>query len=442
MVSYLSMDLSRIRPRGGVLPSYVSAPFSTSTMLLSLLGILASSGGCLEERSRIRYQPTSMRSAPAFVCATGALSLPAQCGRPLALIRHASKASGEEEEAVWPGLARYSWAMPSHVKDSNVDASQLADHMLEIGAASASLVPEKPIDVTADKDFARSGKISLKSDRSGGCNNIEFWIFEYSGEVPTDTDKQAESLVREVLGSLCPDENISDQGSLNRIIDTDDDIVPDDDLSSDAIHVSDGTQTLRINGVNLSILSSLDSKWAFGDGLHPSTSLSIRGLEDFAGEYWASEQPFSLLDYGCGSGILTLVGLALGADIAASASVDISDDALFLTKENLRRNKHIINQSETVQVLKSLDDGRGNWEGSFDIVVANIPSNTLAVLLPTLTRALKDGAGVVLCSGYPTTEVEKVTKTANDCGLDEEIARRRYESGWVLQVFGAGRSTS
>ena len=442
MVSYLSMDLSRIRPRGGVLPSYVSAPFSTSTMLLSLLGILASSGGCLEERSRIRYQPTSMRSAPAFVCATGALSLPAQCGRPLALIRHASKASGEEEEAVWPGLARYSWAMPSHVKDGDVDVSQLADHMLDFGAASASLVPEKPIDVTADKDFARSGKISLKSDRSGGCNNIEFWIFEYSGEVPTDTDKQAESLVREVLGSLCPDENISDQGSLNRIIDTDDDIVPDDDLSSDAIHVSDGTQTLRINGVNLSILSSLDSKWAFGDGLHPSTSLSIRGLEDFAGEYWASEEPFSLLDYGCGSGILTLVGLALGADVAASASVDISDDALFLTKENLRRNKHIINQSETVQVLKSLDGGRGNWEGSFDIVVANIPSNTLTMLLPTLTRALKDGAGVVLCSGYPTTEVEKVTKTANDCGLDEEIARRRYESGWVLQVFGAGRSTT
>ena len=332
--------------------------------------------------------------------------------------------------------------MPPHVNDSDIDVSQLADHMLELGAASASLVPEKPIDVTADKDFARSGKISLKSDRSGGCN-IEFWIFEYSREDPTDTDKQAESLVRDVLGSLClVDITVSDIGSLNRITDTDD-AVPDDDLSSDAI--SDGAQTLRINGVDLSILSSLDSKWAFGDGLHPSTSLSIRGLEDFAGEYWASEQPFSLLDYGCGSGILTLVGLALGADIAASASVDISDDALFLTEENLRRNEHITNQSETVQVLKSLDGGRDNWEGSFDVVVANIPSNTLAMLLPTLTRALKDGkdgAGVVLCSGYPTTELEKVRKAANDCGLDEEMARRRYESGWVLQVFGAGRSTS
>ena len=332
--------------------------------------------------------------------------------------------------------------MPPHVNDSDIDVSQLADHMLERGAASASIVPEKPIDVTADKDFARSGKISLNSDRSGGCN-IEFWIFEYSREDPTDTDKQAESLVRDVLGSLCLVDIISDQGdigSLNRITDTDDGIVPDDDLSSDAI--SDGAQTLRINGVDLSILSSLDSKWAFGDGLHPSTSLSIRGLEDFAGEYWASEQPFSLLDYGCGSGILTLVGLAFGADIAASASVDISDDALFLTEENLRRNEHITNQSETVQVLKSLDGGRDNWEGSFDVVVANIPSNTLAMLLPTLTRALKDGAGVVLCSGYPTTELEKVRKAANDCGLDEERARRRYESGWVLQVFGAGRSTS
>ena len=149
--------------------------------------------------------------------------------------------------------------------------------MLELGAASVSVVPEKPIDVTADKDFARSGKISLKS------NNIEFWMFEYSREDPTDTDKQAESLVRDVLESLCPDGMISDirvAGDINRIIDSDDGIVPDDDLSSDAI--SDETQTLRINGVDLSILSSLDSKWAFGDGLHPSTSLSIRGLEDFA----------------------------------------------------------------------------------------------------------------------------------------------------------------
>mmetsp|Transcript_29434 Transcript_29434/g.85630 ORF Transcript_29434/g.85630 Transcript_29434/m.85630 type:complete len:411 (+) Transcript_29434:249-1481(+) len=410
-----------------------------------------------------------MSSALAFVGATaGAVSLPAPCGiahsfelrRPLALgfllvvsrpshaprsparifrrtiIRHAS---GGEEEEKWPGFARYSWTIPSHVRDSSADVSQIADLMLEFGAASASIVPASPIDVTSDEEFAKTGKISIKGDGSSSSDwcIIEFWIFEYNGEDPPDAVVQAESLVRDVLASLCPDDMISDPGDIHRIIDDGHIIVPDDDLSLDA--TTDGAQTLRINGVDLSILSSLDNKWAFGDGLHASTTLPIRGLEEFFAGDWASEQPPSLLDYGCGSGILTLVGLALGADNVTS--VDISDDALFLTKENLRRNEHIVNYCKTVQVLKSLDDGSGNWEGSFDVVVANIPSNTLTMLVPTLARALKDGTGVVLTSGYPTTELENVAKAANDCGLDEEMARRRYESGWVLQVFGVGRSS-
>jgi ribosomal protein L11 methylase PrmA len=355
-----------------------------------------------------------------------------------------ASASGEGEEwerEIWPGFARYAWTISPHLRDI-VDTSQLADLMLEFGAASASVVPANPIDVADDETFARTGKISLMGKSSPlDCSAIEFWILEYDGEDMADTNIQANSLARDVLASLVSDEEdaTSNLGKIHRILADDrGSIVPDGGPTLDV--KPDGAQTLKVNGIDLSILSSLDSKWAFGDGLHPSTSLSIQGLEDFAFD-WSSEQPFSLLDYGCGSGILTLVGLALGADDVTS--VDISDDALYLTEKNLKRNEHIVNtcKAETVQVLKSLDCGRSDWEESFDLVVANIPSNTLIKLLPTLARAPKEEAGVILTSGYPTIEQEAVVKAANNCGLEEEESHRRYESGWVLQVFGVARNS-
>ena len=338
------------------------------------------------------------------------------------------------EGETWPGFARYSWTIPPHVRDA-IDVSQLADVMLEFGAASASIATTNPIDVASDVNFARTGKISLMGDGGSQSDSftIEFWMFEYDGEDMTDTNIQAEALARDSLASIAFDTCIADDiGEIQRMIDDPVNIVPDDDPNSNI--QPDGAQNLNVNGVDLSVLSSLDSRWAFGDGMHPSTSLAIQGLGDCAG-VWASEQPTSLLDYGCGSGILTLAGLALGANDVAS--VDISDDAIFLTEENLRRNEHIVNKSDRVQVLKSLDDRGNDWEGSFDVVVANIPSNTLIMLLPTLARALKKESGVLLTSGYPTTEQEAVGRAANNCGLEEEESRRRYESGWVLQAFAS-----
>ena len=357
---------------------------------------------------------------------------PRKIFRQASIILNASETGADtdaEQKEIWPGFARYSWTIPPHVRDT-IDASLLADVMLEFGAASASIAPTKSIDVASDDNFARTGKISLMGDgfSQSDCITVDFWMFEYDGEDITNTKIQAEALARDALASIVSDA-ADDIGEIQRIIDDPANIVPDDDHTSNI--QSDGAQNLNVNGVDLSILSSLDSRWAFGDGMHPSTSLAIQGLEDCAGE-WASEQPTSLLDYGCGSGILTLAGLALGVNHAAS--VDISDDAIFLTKENLRRNDHIV-KSDRVQVLKSLDDGGNDWEGSFDVVVANIPSNTLIMLLPTLARALKKESGVLLTSGYPTTEQEAVGRAANNCGLEEEESRRRYESGWVLQGF-------
>ena len=359
---------------------------------------------------------------------------PSRIFRQTSIFLNASASGAEAEEKgegeTWSGFARYSWTIPPCVRDT-IDASQLADVMLEFGAASASIAPTNPIDVASDDNFARTGKISLMGDGSpqSDCITIEFWMFEYDGEDMTVTNTLAESLARNALASIVFDV-VDDIGEIQRQIDDPANIVPDDGHISNI--QSDGAQSLRVNGVDLSILSSLESKWAFGDGMHPSTSLAIQGLEDSAGE-WGSDQPISLLDYGCGSGILTLAGLALGAN--NFAAVDISDDAVFLTRENLRRNEHVVKNSDSVQVMKSLDDGGSDWEEGFDVVVANIPSNTLIMLLPTLARSLKKESGVLLTSGYPTIEQEAVLSAANNCGLEEEESRRRYESGWILQAF-------
>ena len=392
-----------------LVPAFVGIGSDTLASSALLHGIVQSDRR--RSLAQISHQPS--RQTPIILHATGSV---------------AEAEEKNDDEEMWPGFARYSWTMPAHLRDT-IDVSQLADVMLEFGAASASIAPTIPIDVASDDNFARTGKISLMGDGASRSDSytIEFWMFDYNGEDIADTIVQAESLARDALASIVSDV-ADDIGEIQRITDDPGNIVPDDDSTSNFQSI--GAQSLNINGIDLSILASIDGKWAFGDGLHPSSSLAVQGLEDCGGE-WASDRTISLLDYGCGSGILTLVGLALGANDVAS--VDISDDALFLTKENLKRN--FVNNSDRVQILKSLDDRGSDWEESSDIVVANIPSNTLITLLPTLTRALKKEGSVLLTSGYPTTEQEAVLSAANSCGLEEEESRRRYESGWVLQVF-------
>jgi ribosomal protein L11 methyltransferase len=128
---------------------------------------------------------------------------------------------------------------------------------------------------------------------------------------------------------------------------------------------------------------------AFGTGLHETTSLVAELL---------AETPLdgvTVLDVGCGSGVLTLIALALGATRARA--IDVDPDAVAVTRENAERNdvNDRVESDETpVEALP----------GSYPVVLANIEAKTLVDLAVALVARVAPG-GLLVLSGILSSEV-------------------------------------
>ena len=133
----------------------------------------------------------------------------------------------------------------------------------------------------------------------------------------------------------------------------------------------------------------LDPGMAFGTGSHPTTRLCLEWLERTvqAGE--------SLLDYGCGSGILAIAGARLGS--APVHGVDIDPQAIVAARDNAERNA----------VDACFEDSDKPIDGQFDIVVANILSNPLKVLAPAICGHVRPGGRLAL-SGILAEQAEEM----------------------------------
>lgn len=146
----------------------------------------------------------------------------------------------------------------------------------------------------------------------------------------------------------------------------------------------------------------LDPGLAFGTGTHPSTALCLQ---------WLSEQELagkSVLDYGCGSGILAIAALRLGADTAVGIDSDAS--ALEVSRENAERN------GVGGRLACYTPDGAPNHLCA-DVVVANILAPTLIELAPTLTAAVKP-LGALALAGILGTQVADVRHLYTDFNLE------------------------
>jgi len=122
----------------------------------------------------------------------------------------------------------------------------------------------------------------------------------------------------------------------------------------------------------------LDPGLAFGTGSHPTTRLCLEWLEQVI------SSGVSLLDYGCGSGILGIAALKLGAGDVLG--IDIDKTALTAATDNAARNHVALRLAHSSDTLVE----------TFDCVVANILTNPLMLLAPLLTARLKPGGRLAL----------------------------------------------
>jgi ribosomal protein L11 methyltransferase len=168
---------------------------------------------------------------------------------------------------------------------------------------------------------------------------------------------------------------------------------------------------------------------AFGTGTHPSTQLCLEIMDDFYADRAGPQE--NMIDIGCGSGILAVAGLKMGASYALG--VDRDPQVLEIAWENAVNN----------QVSDRLEIGHGSvseiLSGRFSIkearlVVANI-------LVPVLVRLLGDGLGELLLpggrlvlSGILEEQAGEVVLAGEEQGL--KLVEKRHREDWVALVWG------
>lgn len=163
---------------------------------------------------------------------------------------------------------------------------------------------------------------------------------------------------------------------------------------------------------------AIDPGAAFGLGDHPSTVATLRALRDVQ---WPGA---SVLDVGCGSGVLAITAARFGAPRVVA--VDVSPAAIEATRRNAERNG----------VAAVLDVERtpvADIEGPFDIVLANILAPTLMELAPDLRRLTSSG-GVLIVSGLLDAQYDHVV----DALAPLRLVDRQVGQGWVALVLRHG----
>jgi ribosomal protein L11 methyltransferase len=145
------------------------------------------------------------------------------------------------------------------------------------------------------------------------------------------------------------------------------------------------------------LILELDPGLAFGTGSHPTTRLCMEWLE-------AHPAPGkSVLDYGCGSGILAMVAKKMGADDVTG--VDIDPQAIESARANAERNGCAI--TFYVPDELAVSGNERHKSGKFDTVVANILSSPLKLMAPMLSGRVAAGGSLVL-SGVLARQAEEV----------------------------------
>ncbi len=164
-----------------------------------------------------------------------------------------------------------------------------------------------------------------------------------------------------------------------------------------------------------SICLAVDPGLAFGTGSHPTTKLCLQWLEKLSDGNQLRDS--SVLDYGCGSGILAIAAKKLGATHVVG--IDIDPQAVLAGHQNALQNE--------VDIAFTLPDHSHDHQ-TFSIVVANILANPLQVLAPAICGFLQEGSRLAL-SGILERQAQDVIATYAPW---IKLTISDQSEGWVL----------
>lgn len=268
-----------------------------------------------------------------------------------------------------------SWLSVSFLTEASL-AEPICDALLEAGALSATIEDADAGTPDEQPQFGEPGSVNTP----GWTRSVIVALVEVDADIP--------SLLAEAFASLgspdTPPFSVTEVAEQNWVQLT--------QSQFDPIRISDRLWIVPSwheapdpAAVNL----ILDPGMAFGTGSHPTTRLCLEWLERNV----ASGD--SLLDYGCGSGILAIAAGRMGA--AKVAGIDIDPQAVEAARANAERN--------AVEAL--FTDSAEPLAGEYDLVVANILSNPLRVLAPAICAHVRSGGKLAL-SGILREQAEEI----------------------------------
>jgi len=162
------------------------------------------------------------------------------------------------------------------------------------------------------------------------------------------------------------------------------------------------------------VVVHLDPGLAFGTGTHATTALCLEWLDGL------SLEGKTMLDYGCGSGILAIAGLKLGC--ASAVGMDIDPQAIIATRQNANDN----DVAEHLQILGT----RAEIQGDFDVVVANILAGPLVQFAESITLTLR-GRGMLALSGVLCEQADDVMAAYEPwIDFDEPVFKEQDGQVW------------
>jgi ribosomal protein L11 methyltransferase len=163
------------------------------------------------------------------------------------------------------------------------------------------------------------------------------------------------------------------------------------------------------------VIVRLDPGLAFGTGTHATTAMCLEWLDaiELRGR--------TMLDYGCGSGVLAIAALKLGCEHARAMDIDVQ--AITATVENAAQN--------SVREKLTVSNSHGDIEGQFDVVVANILAGPLVELAGSISEHVRAGGRLALSGILSEQAAEVIDAYAPWVDLDEPEFRRQDGQTWV-----------